>query len=708
MNTRHTTTQLTQAPILAALLLLVLLPACLSGTERREREGSHPRPQYGGEPSLEDAAFDILEDTSLDLTLPSPLHMDLTTLTFELLEPPFWGEVHFGTVPPLYVPQDDFSGSDSFTYVARDGGGRQATASVFVEVLAVNDIPTAVNFGVSVEEDGLIRIDVLGAASDVDGDPLVIVEIGETALGTAIIEDDGTLLYVPDTDRNGEDLLPFTVADPEGLTSSAQIEILVTALPDAPVGADDIASLDEDTVVEIDVLENDTDADGHTLHLSSLGTPEHGSLEVTSAESVRYTPAANYFGTDRFTYLVEDQTGLTAEATVFITVLPVNDLPVAADVNMTLSYNVSTTIPLSATDIDGDPLNFSLIGTPQFGNLDPVLSTGSSSAEVTFLADELGTDTLTLRVSDGQGGIDLAALTLDVVGLSVTLTGQDNTFNTDSGQLNGAMLSAWNGVGLRVESFILPASAALRVTGGQGFEVEAEGLVLLSGLLDASGQDAGGSTLLTSATGSGLGTPAGPGGGTGGAAGGPAPVGTGGVDGAVGLGAGGGGAGLIIGMSDGCSAGGGGGSESAGLLGGNWNGGYGGSPGTAYAPLDSLVGGSGGGGGSVEKDSGYGLSSLDDAGGAGGGGGGAVSIISNGSIMLYPTSIIDVRGGAGGDSALGAGGGGGAGGVIEFSAAGNLVNEGDLLVAGGQGGSGYRTCDGGAGGSGIVDLMVIP
>jgi len=708
MNTRHKTARPPQATVVTAILALALLPACLNGSDRPERAGSHARPQYAGDPSLTDASLETPEDTSLELALPSPLHMDLTTLTFEVVESPFSGEVNFAQVPPVYSPQGDFHGSDSFTYVTRDGAGRQATASVHIEVLPVNDIPTASNFGISVEEDGLMRIDALNAAHDVDGDPLAVVNISEPILGTAIIEDDGTLLYVPGMDQSGEDLLSFTVADPGGLTTTAEIQILVAARPDPPVANEDSASLDEDTSVEVDVLENDTDADGDSLHLSSLGPPEHGSLEVTSSETIRYTPVPNFFGTDSFTYIVEDDTGLTAEGTVVVTVLPVNDSPVASDVNMTISYNVPTAVPLSATDIDGDPLSFTIVGTPQFGSLATVISNGPTSAEVTFLADELGTETLSLRVSDGHGGVDIAAITLDLVGLSVTLTGSANTFDTDSGELNGLMTSAWNGVSLRLESFIMPANAALRITGGQAFEVEAEGLVLLSGLIDASGEDAGGSTLFSALTGSGLGTSAGPGGGAGGVAGGPAPVGTGGVDGGAGLGQGGGGAGLITGMFDGCSAGGGGGSDSAGLAGGNWNGGYGGAAGASFDALGSLVGGSGGGGGSVEKDSGYGLSSLDDAGAAGGGGGGAVSILSNGNIMLYPTSIIDARGGDGGNSIYGSGGGGGGGGVIEISTTGSLFSEGEFLVSGGLGGNGYRSCDGGSGGHGIVELVASP
>jgi hypothetical protein len=660
------------------------------------------------EPSLENSAFDTLEDSALSLPFPQPLQMDLETLSYSVIEAPFWGTLDLDSVPPVYHPKADFSGSDSFTYLVRDADDREASASVAIEVIAVNDPPTAWDFGISVDEDGLVRIAALDAASDVDGDLLQVTDIGDPLLGTAVIEEDDTVLYVPDADRYGTDHIDFIISDPEGLTAEARVQIQVTAVPDAPVAVDDAASLDEDTWLDIDVLANDTDADGDTLHLSSLGVPSHGFLEVTANEDIRYAPEPNYFGTDSFTYVVEDDTGLTAEARVDITVLPVNDLPVAADVTMTLSYNVATTIPLSATDVDGDSLSFTVLGAPQFGSLGSITNTGPSSAEVTFLADDIATETLSLRVADGQGGVDIAAITLDVVGLSLALAGPNNSFDTDSGQLNGTTPPAWNGGSLRVESFIMAAGSELRITGTQPIEIEAEGLVILNGLIDVSGDDAGSSSLFVAPTASGLPTSAGPGGGGGGAAGGPGPVGTGGVDGDAGLGPGAGGAGMITGMANGCSAGGGGGSDSAGLPGGNWNGGYGGDAGVSFDALATLTGGSGGGGGSVEKDSGYGLSSADDPGAAGGGGGGALSIISHGNLILYSAAVIDARGGDGANSLYGAGGGGGGGGVIELLASGALIVDGNLYIEGGAGGGGHRSCDGGAGGYGIVQTAALP
>ena len=111
------------------------------------------------------------------------------------------------------------------------------------------------------------------------------------------------------------------------------------------------------------VLANDTDVDGDTLTAdrSSRG-PAHGTLTLNADGSFTYTPAANYNGTDSFTYKANDGTadsqrrhGRRSPST------PVNDAPVAA--NDAYATNEDTTLTVAApgvlandTDVDGDTL----------------------------------------------------------------------------------------------------------------------------------------------------------------------------------------------------------------------------------------------------------------------------------------------------------------------------------------------------------------
>jgi hypothetical protein len=83
--------------------------------------------------------------------------------------------------------------------------------------------------------------------------------------------------------------------------------------------------LNEDTVLQITLSASDVEGDSLSC---SASLPAHGALTGT-AFSLTYRPAPNYFGPDRFTFLANDGRTDSARATVDITVLPVNDPPVA-------------------------------------------------------------------------------------------------------------------------------------------------------------------------------------------------------------------------------------------------------------------------------------------------------------------------------------------------------------------------------------------
>ena len=98
-----------------------------------------------------------------------------------------------------------------------------------------------------------------------------------------------------------------------------------------PVGTDDAYTMDEDGVLTIDtssgVLANDTDADGDSLTAMFVKLPDHGELVFNDDGSFTYTPEADYFGSDGFTYNVSDGTDETGPVNVAIEVNPVNDDP---------------------------------------------------------------------------------------------------------------------------------------------------------------------------------------------------------------------------------------------------------------------------------------------------------------------------------------------------------------------------------------------
>ncbi|WP_156148304.1 tandem-95 repeat protein, partial [Vibrio jasicida] len=216
--------------------------------------------------------------------------------------------------------------------------------------------PVAEDDNIQTDEDIPVTIDVLANDTDQDSENLSI----ESATvpdeqGTVEIVD-GELIFTPAEDFNGDATVTYVVTDGE-MTDEASVTISVNPVNDAPVAVDDIATTDEDTPVTIDVLPNDTDLDNDTLTIVSASVPiEQGIVEIVDGKLV-FTPAENFNGEATITYVVSDGE-LTDEATVSVTVNPVNDAPIANDDSATTDEDTPVTIDVlpNDTDVDGDTL----------------------------------------------------------------------------------------------------------------------------------------------------------------------------------------------------------------------------------------------------------------------------------------------------------------------------------------------------------------
>ncbi|WP_353347077.1 cadherin-like domain-containing protein, partial [Litorivita sp. NS0012-18] len=140
----------------------------------------------------------------------------------------------------------------------------------------------------STEEDTPVTIDVLGNDTDVDGDPLTVTE-ATSPDGDVTINPDGTITFEPAPDFTGEATITYTVDDGQGGTDTAQVTVNVGEVNDPPVAEDDAATTDEDTPVTIDVLGNDTDADGDDLTVTEATSPD-GTVSINPDGTLEFTP----------------------------------------------------------------------------------------------------------------------------------------------------------------------------------------------------------------------------------------------------------------------------------------------------------------------------------------------------------------------------------------------------------------------------------
>ena len=168
---------------------------------------------------------------------------------------------------------------------------------------------------------------------------------------------------------------------------------------DAPVASGGTLTTAEDTVFT-GTLPVATDIDGDALAYAAgtLG-PLHGTVMINANGTYSYTPAANYTGTDSFSFTVTDGT-ITAERTISVTVTPVNDAPVVAGGTASVAEEqpLNGNLP-GASDVDGDALTY---GT---GTTAPAHGTVTINADggytYTPAPNYTGTDTFSFTVTDG-------------------------------------------------------------------------------------------------------------------------------------------------------------------------------------------------------------------------------------------------------------------------------------------------------------------
>ncbi|WP_020408661.1 tandem-95 repeat protein [Hahella ganghwensis] len=339
-----------------------------------------------------------------------------------------------------YTPDANFNGTDTFTYTIEDGNSATSnTATVTINVTSVNDLPVASDDTSSVDEDNSVVIDVLTNDSDVDGTvdaTTVTVQTNPSNGATSVNSTTGDITYTPDADFNGSDTFTYTVKDDaDGTSNAATVTVTVNSINDAPVAADDTATLLEDVAHTINVLGNDSDVDG-TLDASSVEVVTDvasGSTSVnTGTGAIVYTPDGDFNGSDSLTYRVQDNLGAWSDsATVTLTVQSVNDDPLANADSYTLNEDTPTVLDILSndSDVDGtlDVNSISIVTDVSDGNL---VDNGDGTLTYTPDANFNGADSFTYMVSDDEGSDSntvTVSITVQAVNDAPTISGTPAT-----------------------------------------------------------------------------------------------------------------------------------------------------------------------------------------------------------------------------------------------------------------------------------------
>ncbi|MFA1567145.1 tandem-95 repeat protein, partial [Vibrio kanaloae 5S-149] len=262
------------------------------------------------------------------------------------------------------TPDTDFNGDVSFTFDVSDGDDVVST-NLELTVSPVNDGPEAQDQTFTVGEDGVLTFndqDLLTGATDIEGDDLSVEGVTYTGTDGVLTDNgDGTYSFAPNENFNGDVNFSFNVSDGTD-TVTANIDVSVTPENDPPVAGNTSYTVHEDNSITISneqLLANSSDIEGEVAIDSVTYTGSDGVLEINGDGTYTFSPNENFNGEVSLDVVVVDEDDAAVSTIAGITVLEVNDPPVAGPTSYTidedsvLTFNESQ-ILLNASDIEGD------------------------------------------------------------------------------------------------------------------------------------------------------------------------------------------------------------------------------------------------------------------------------------------------------------------------------------------------------------------
>ena len=353
-------------------------------------------------------AVTTLEDTPLENinVLANDIDVDGDTLTVLEVSSAEGAEVTLnddGTVN--YLPNANFNGVDTITYSVSDGLGGVSTGELKISVEAVNDAPVVTGEQVNaVQNESIDAIAVLLNDEDPDGNPLSVEAAVASNGGTVEINGDGTLKYTPAPDFVGEETLTYTVIDGQGGRVEGQVTVVVALL----------GTLEDTSIIELDVLANIANIDGDAMTLVSVVSAAGGAITLNGGGTINYAPPENYFGSDTLTYTVTDSAGETITGSITIDIIAVNDAPVVVGETIVTEEDVAVNnivVLTNDSDIEGDALSVTAANSVNGG---AVTINEDGTLNYVPLANFNGTDTIEYTVTDAGGAATVGAVLVTV------------------------------------------------------------------------------------------------------------------------------------------------------------------------------------------------------------------------------------------------------------------------------------------------------
>ncbi len=270
--------------------------------------------------------------------------------------------------------------SFTLSYTVADKAGNQSSAFLDVRIVPTDEVnrPPIARTDIARTRSGVpVIVPAVANDSDPDGDIIAVESIRTQPSGGTAAVSEGAVVYTPSDTFVGTDRLTYSLVDAGG--EFAVGEVLIGVMPAAGANRapeafdDDVQAVAGSAPLVYNVLANDSDADGDTLNVTTVGTPSSGAAAVADdGGAVVFTPPAQLADATAldvaFTYAIDDGRGGTASATVSVHVTAASQplAPIAVDDMVgPLSAGQSVDVDVLRNDLDpdGDPTKLTVSST---------------------------------------------------------------------------------------------------------------------------------------------------------------------------------------------------------------------------------------------------------------------------------------------------------------------------------------------------------
>ncbi len=339
---------------------------------------------------------------------------DGDALVYTIDSEPLHGKLSGNSPNLMYTPNENYSGSDTFSYSVHDGKKDSFTANVSITVKSINDAPTTKAEDITTQEDTPVPITLL--AFDQDGDNMIYTIVSQPSHGLLSSTMPNTI-YTPNTNYFGSDSFSYKVSDGKTESPITNVPITIQPTEDAPVAVTgNSITLNEDTPIKIILEANDPDGDPLTYTIER--TPSRGTITGTGPE-ITYTPDKDFNWLDSFTFSVSDGKTKSSPAIVYITVNSDNDAPTAND-DKAETYEDQPIEKIKVldndTDIDKDPVTIKEVSQAPHGKVE--ISSDGTTIKYTPEPNYYGIDSFTYTAQDPDGLTDTAAVEVKITELN--------------------------------------------------------------------------------------------------------------------------------------------------------------------------------------------------------------------------------------------------------------------------------------------------